>query len=59
DNCAKWIADIAKEKDLTINLHHIMDFSTCKDFKSYIVNTGKEINGYDEYLEEAFRIGDR
>lgn len=26
DNCAKWILKIAEEKELTINLRHIMDF---------------------------------
>ena len=59
DNCAKWICEISKSKDLTINLHHIMDFSSCKDFKAYIVNSQKAVNSYDEYLEEAMRIEDR
>ena len=59
DNCAKWIVEIAKEKELTINLHHIMDFSECDDFEAVIVNTDKEVKGYDQYLEEAFRIGER
>ena len=39
DNCAKWICRIAEQKDLTINLHHIMDFSKCEGFKAFIVNT--------------------
>ena len=25
DNCARWILEIAKHKDITINLRHIMD----------------------------------
>ena len=44
DNCAKWIVEISRKKDLTINLHHIMDFSDCDDFSAYIVNTGKTVN---------------
>ena len=59
DNCAKWIVDIAKNKELTIDLHHIMDFSGCGDFEAFIVNTGKRTMGYDQYLEEAFRIKER
>ena len=59
DNCAKWIVEIAKEKDLTINLHHIMDFSVCNDFEAVIMNTNKEGKGYDQYLDEAFQIGER
>lgn len=27
DNCAKWIVEIAKRKELTINLHHVMDLA--------------------------------
>lgn len=37
DNCAPWICKIAKSKDLTINLHHIMDFSRVPDFKAFII----------------------
>ena len=28
DNCVKWIVELGKRKDLTINLHHVMDFSS-------------------------------
>ena len=59
DNCAKWIYEISKEKDLTINLHHTMDFSSCKEFKAFIVNTQKAVNSYDEYLDEALRIEEK
>ena len=59
DNCAVWISEIAKNKDLTINLHHIMDFSKCDDFEAYIINTGKTVHGYDDYLDAAVRIEER
>ncbi len=59
DNCAKWIVEIANKKDLTINLHHVMDFSDCKDFKAEMVNTGKIVNSYSEYLHEAVKIEER
>ena len=59
DNCAKWIVEISRKKDLTINLHHIMDFSDCDDFSAYIVNTGKIVNSNKEYIDEAFRIEER
>lgn len=59
DNCAKWIVEIAKEKDLTINLHHIMDFSACADFEAYIINTKKTVHSYKEYLDEAIGIEER
>lgn len=59
DNCAKWIVEISKHKDLVINLHHVMDFSSCKDFEALIINTGKYVRSYDEYLDEALSIEER
>ena len=59
DNCAKWIVDIGTRKELTINLHHVMDFSTAGMFEAYMVNTGKIVHGYKEYLDEAFQIKER
>ena len=59
DNCAKWIFEISKKKNLTINLHHIMDFSGCDGFEAFIMNTGKKVSSYQEYLDEAFMIKER
>lgn len=59
DNCAKWISRISKDKNLTINLHHIMDFSDCEDFEAFIINSGRTVNSYPEYLDEALAIEDR
>ncbi len=59
DNCAKWIFEISKIKDLTINLHHVMDFSQCENFEAYIKNTEKKVASYTEYLHEAFQIEER
>jgi hypothetical protein len=59
DNCAKWIVELGKEKDLTINLHHVMDFSSISDFEALILNTGKVVHSYEEYLKEALSIKER
>lgn len=59
DNCAKWIVDISTRKELTINLHHVLDFSSAGAFEAYMVNTGKNVCSYEEYLDEAFRIKER
>lgn len=56
DNCAKWILAIASKKDLTINLHHIMDFSEVQGFSALLLNSGKQVNDYKSYLEEALKI---
>ena len=52
DNCAKWILKIAQSKDLTINLHHIMDFGDGK-FEAKILNTGNMIHNMSEFIEVA------
>ncbi len=59
DNCAKWIVEIGTGKDLTINLHHVLDFSSAGMFEAYMLNTGKIVRGYEEYLDEAFQIKER
>ncbi len=59
DNCARWIAELGRQKDLTINLHHVMDFSEVAEFEALIVNTGKTVHSYEEYLNEALTIKER
>lgn len=59
DNCAKWIYEISRKKDLTINLHHIMDFSSCDEFEANMINIGKKVCSYSEYLDEAMSIEER
>ncbi len=59
DNCARWIVKLGKQKDLTVNLHHVMDFSGVSDFEALIVNTGRVVHGYEEYLKEALTIKER
>lgn len=55
DNCAKWIVEIAKNKDIRILLNHHMEFIGVTDMHAIITNTGKEIHSvkeYDEAVEE-------
>ena len=51
DNCAPWILRLAEERDITINLRHLMDFG--KDFTAYIVNKKKTVHGMLEYVIAA------
>lgn len=59
DNCAKWIVEIGKRKELTINLHHVLDFSSAGEFDALMLNTGRMVHGYAEYLNEALGIKER
>ena len=52
DNCAKWILEIGEQKDLTINLRHIMDFGT-GDFLIRILNTGEIVHNMSEFVDVA------
>lgn len=59
DNCVKWIAELGRQKDLTINLHHVMDFSSVPAFEAVMLNTGAVVHSYGEYLDEAVNIKER
>lgn len=59
DNCVKWIMELGRKKDLTINLHHVMDFSSVPVFEAFMLNTGRLVRSYMEYLEEAVQIKER
>ena len=52
DNCAKWILEIGKKKDLTINLRHIMEFGA-GEFEIRILNTGDIVHNMEEFIKIA------
>lgn len=52
DNCAKWILEIGKSKELTINLRHIMNFGAGK-FEIKILNTGEVVHDMSEFVKIA------
>ena len=54
DNCARFILKLAKERDLTINLRHLMNFGKTK-FKAHILNDGTNVSGMEELLFEAYK----
>lgn len=54
DNCARYILDIGRRKEVTINLRHIMDFGKRK-FSIYIVNEGIEVHSMAELVEVAVK----
>lgn len=54
DNCAKWILRIAKKSDvdITINLHHVMDFGKGK-FEIRILNNDVVVHDMSEFVQYA------
>ena len=53
DNCAKWILEIAKQKDLTINLRHMMNCGKDTDFEIKIKNGGEVVHSMKELIPIA------
>ena len=52
DNCAKWILKISEQKDLTINLRHIMDFGE-GEFEIKILNTNEIVQNMEQFIKVA------
>ena len=54
DNCAKWLLKIGEEKDITVNLRHLMDFGE-GNFTIHIVNTDQVVPSMAELIPIAGR----
>ena len=54
DNCARFILLLARERDVTINLRHLMDFGD-KAFEAIIDNDGTKVTNMDELLAGAYK----
>lgn len=52
DNCAKWILEIAKIQELTINLRHLMNFGD-GEFEIKILNTNQIVHSMKELVPIA------
>lgn len=55
DNCAKWILKMGEEKDITINLRHLMNFGDDK-FSLKILNTNQIVHSMEELVPIAGMI---
>ncbi len=53
DNCAKWILEIAKIKDITINLRHMMNFGIDSCFNIKVQNGGEVVHSMRELIPIA------
>ena len=53
DNCGPDLCRIAEKKDVTVMLQHVFRFKGIPNFKALILNDGKVVEEYLDYLEEA------
>ena len=49
DNCSKWLLKIAEQKNITINLRHLMDFGD-GEFRIKILNTNQIVHNMRELV---------
>ena len=52
DNCAKWILELGREQDITINLRHLMNFGK-GTFEIHILNTNQIVYSMAELIPIA------
>ena len=52
DNCAKWILKLGNERDIIINLHHIMEFED-NGFEIEILNNHSVVRNMSELVYTA------
>ena len=52
DNCAKWLLEIGKTRDVTINLRHMMDFGKRK-FEIKVLNNNEIAHNMSELVTFA------
>ncbi len=55
DNCAKWLLKMGEERDITINLRHLMDFGK-QTFEINILNTDQIVHNMEELVPIAGMI---
>lgn len=53
DNCVPYILKIAEKKDITITLHHCMDFPD--KFNAYLIEPDKYISSMEEFVIEYYK----
>ena len=52
DNCAKWLLKMAENKEITVNLRHLMDFGN-ENFKIKILNKNKIVTNMSDLVDNA------
>ena len=55
DNCAKWLLEIGRQKDITVNLRHMMSFGKNTKFDIQIANGGEIVYSMRELIPVASR----
>ncbi|MCR5733282.1 MAG: DUF4869 domain-containing protein [Lachnospiraceae bacterium] len=55
ENCSKWLLEIGKKEDVTVNLRYFMPFDGCEPFEIRILNEDVVVEDMKEYTRIAIR----
>jgi hypothetical protein len=55
DNCAKWLLKMGKDREIVVNLRHLMDFGK-GDFELEILNSRQIVRNMREYVDVASEL---
>jgi hypothetical protein len=55
DNCAKWLLKMGKDRDIVINLRHLMDFGE-GEFEIEILNSKQTVRNMKEFIRVASEL---
>ena len=54
-NCAKWLVEIGRKKDVTVNLNYLMHLEEVSDFEVLIENENKLVSTSQDYIYTAVK----
>ena len=54
-NCSKWLLEIGKKQDVTVNLNYLMKFHETSDFEIFIENEARKVNNVSDYIITAVK----
>ena len=54
-NCARWLLEIGREKDVTVNLEYMMMFDEYAPFEIYAVNENRLLTDAEDYFLTAVK----
>lgn len=55
DNCVPFILEIAANKDVTVTLHHCMEFPE-NGWTALMLDSGRVVTSSEEFVDEYFRL---
>ena len=55
DNCARWLLRMGRDRDVTVNLRHLMRFGK-RRFSIRVLNSGHVVHTMDDFMDECAAV---